>query len=85
MGKGRGQGINLAQLRNELASDAINELGKVKANMNKLKKENFKLQEELKERKEICRFLFNRCFAYSNGCICLICGMKEMCMRKKTV
>ena len=42
---------------------------------------------ELEERKDMCRVLFNRCYAIgsADGMMCVFCAMREKCDKERSV
>lgn len=74
------RGMSLDEFRDALSSDARVENEKLKADIDKLKKESSdkikELEEELDKYKRFTRVLGNRCFVFTEGLLCLNCQVE---------
>lgn len=75
------RGMSMEEFRAGLASEATKENEELKLKIKKMEKahseEVKELREELDDYKEKFKFLTNRCFAQTQGVICINCMIKE--------
>ena len=75
--------MNLEEFRKALSSDATEENAQLKRQLSDLQTEYHeklsKLKNENDSLKESCRALCNRCFAFTNGVMCIFCGLDYPC------
>lgn len=75
------KGMSMEQFREALSSEATVENEKLKKELAKLKRDSDKqiieLTEELDQYKNWCKALSNRCFVYTQGVLCMNCGVTE--------
>lgn len=77
--------MSMEEFREALASDATKKAERLEARITELRELNGKLSREISRRKDVCRILFNRCMTLTDGCTCLMCGIREMCDRERSV
>lgn len=75
------RGMSMEEFRAGLASEATKENEELKAKILKMEKDHKeeikKLQEDLENYKNYFKSLTNRCFAQTNGLICINCTINE--------
>lgn len=75
-----GKGMSLEEFKAALSSDATVENEKLKAELNELKEKSeaeiTELREEIKQYKQWCRQLGERCFVQTGGVMCVSCDVE---------
>ena len=81
------KGMNLEQFKRALSSDATKRAETMEKTIKDLHTKIREKDAQLTQRKEMCRVLFNRCFATSHGMMCLFCDqeLKKTCKAERTV
>lgn len=77
--------MNLEEFRQALSSDATKQNEHLRKIISSQKQEIQKKDEEIEKRRFICRMMFNRCIALTQGVTCMICGHRELCEKERTV
>lgn len=77
--------LSLEEFKEALSSDATKRAEAQETTIKELHAELGMKSKEIAERKEMCRVLFNRCFATCKGMMCVFCGIKDACKKERTV
>lgn len=82
---GQQKPINLEELKAQLSTDATRR-AKAMDDLNRsLKNRMWRLEKEIEERRDICRVMFNRCLALTQGSMCGFCAerTRALCMKER--
>ena len=81
--------MNLEEFKQKMSSEGMERAQKMGKQVAGLKKELRKKDEEIQQKDEMLRVLFNRCYARSildaTRPLCVFCGMRSDCEKRKSV
>jgi len=75
--------MNLEEMKQALASDATEKNKRLEHDIGKLRKKLAHKEHEIKEKDEVLRTMFNRCYATNR--LCIWCGHRAMCEKIRSV
>lgn len=79
------ESISLEQFKQAMASEATRKAERLEERNKELKELNRKMGAEINRRREICRIMFNRCYALTQATTCFMCGFRETCDEERSV
>ena len=82
---GQQKSMNLEELRGALSSVATRRAEELEKENRRLKREIAEKDKIIAERKNLCRVMFNRCIALTDGLTCMICGHREICDKERNM
>ena len=71
--------MNLEEMKAALASEATKKAEKQELEIKYLRNELKRADGQIREYQEILRVMFNRCFAWTRGAMCMFCRHRDSC------